>query len=155
MAQKAWLNKFLPTWAWFLLLAICWGIAAIVGKSLHPEADQVYRPPLATTEPDTQAHPYTPSNSSAKEHGSQESSSAECDAAIEALRQIDDAQLTRANHAEENESKRLNLAVRQGEDALRNEVDREEMQDAARDVAQRREREPAVRRVEEACKLRK
>ena len=49
MAQKAWLNKFLPTWAWFVLLLICWGIASIVGKSLHHDADQVYRPPLATS----------------------------------------------------------------------------------------------------------
>jgi hypothetical protein len=62
MAQKAWLNKFLPTWAWFVLLLICCGIASIVGKSLHPDADQVYRPPLATTETESPAYSYTPSN---------------------------------------------------------------------------------------------
>jgi hypothetical protein len=81
-----------------------------------------------------------------------EPTSSECDAAIETLRQIDDAQLTRSNKAEENEAKQLDSAVRQSEDAYGSEVNREEMQDAARDVARRKEREPAVRRVEEACK---
>ncbi len=49
MAQKGWLESVLPAWAWFVLLAICIGIAMIVGKALHPDADKVYRPSLATT----------------------------------------------------------------------------------------------------------
>ncbi|MGD0096539.1 MAG: hypothetical protein ABSB60_08590 [Terracidiphilus sp.] len=49
MAQKGWLESLLPTWAWFVLLAICVGIAVIVGKALHPNADQVNRPSLTIT----------------------------------------------------------------------------------------------------------
>lgn len=49
MAQKTGLESVMPAWAWFVLLGICVGIAAIVGKTLHPDADKVYRPPLATT----------------------------------------------------------------------------------------------------------
>jgi hypothetical protein len=49
MAQKTGLESVMPAWAWFVLLAVCVGIAAVVGNALHPDANQVYRPPLATT----------------------------------------------------------------------------------------------------------
>jgi hypothetical protein len=38
MAEHAWLNRFLPTWAWFVLLAIGIYVASIAGKALHPDA---------------------------------------------------------------------------------------------------------------------
>lgn len=49
MAQKTGLENVMPPWAWFVLLAVGVGIAAIIGKSLHPDADKAYRPSLATT----------------------------------------------------------------------------------------------------------
>jgi hypothetical protein len=49
MAQKTGLESVMPAWAWFVLLGICVCLAAVVGKSLHPDADKVYRPPLTTT----------------------------------------------------------------------------------------------------------
>jgi hypothetical protein len=49
MAQKTGFESVMPAWAWFALLAVCVGIAAIVGKVLHPDADKVYRPSLETT----------------------------------------------------------------------------------------------------------
>jgi len=47
--QKTGLESVMPAWAWFALLAVAVGIAAIIGKSLHPDADKVYRPPLSMT----------------------------------------------------------------------------------------------------------
>jgi hypothetical protein len=49
MAEKTGLESVMPAWAWFALLAVCVGIAAIVGKALHPDADKVWRPSLETT----------------------------------------------------------------------------------------------------------
>jgi hypothetical protein len=49
MAQKTGLESVMPAWAWFVLLGVCVCIAAVVGKSLHPDADKVWRPSLATT----------------------------------------------------------------------------------------------------------
>ena len=39
----------MPAWAWFALLAVCIGIASIIGKALHPDADKPYRPSLEIT----------------------------------------------------------------------------------------------------------
>jgi hypothetical protein len=49
MAEKTGLESVMPAWAWFVLLAVCVGIAAIAGKALHPDADKVWRPTLETT----------------------------------------------------------------------------------------------------------
>jgi len=49
MAQKTGLESVMPAWAWFVLLAVCVGFAMIIGNALHPNANQVYRPSLATT----------------------------------------------------------------------------------------------------------
>ena len=40
MPQKAWLNQFLPTWAWFALLAFGICVASVAGHALHPDAIQ-------------------------------------------------------------------------------------------------------------------
>jgi hypothetical protein len=49
VAQKTGLESVMPAWAWFVLLGICVLIASVVGKSLHPDADKVWRPSLETT----------------------------------------------------------------------------------------------------------
>jgi hypothetical protein len=49
MAQKRGLESVMPAWAWFVLLAVCIGLSVIIGNALHPDANQVYRPSLATT----------------------------------------------------------------------------------------------------------
>ncbi len=49
MPEKTGLESIMPAWAWFVLLAVCVGIASVIGKAIHPDADKVWRPSLETT----------------------------------------------------------------------------------------------------------
>ncbi len=47
--HRGWLDSIMPTWAWCALLAVCIGVASLIGKALHPDAGKPYLPSLSKT----------------------------------------------------------------------------------------------------------
>ena len=128
---------------WFLIVG---GVLFTVYSIEHSDDIVVPHTFKTTVNPDYVIK--VPGNTS---YGTETPDNLDCDAAIETLRKIDEAQISRNESAEDDEYKRMTSASRQGDAALSKEVDREEIADSMRDVAQRREREPASERVSKAC----
>lgn len=141
MAHKGWLESFMPTWAWFVLLVVCVGIASIVGKALHPNGEQpsgiVNSVPTGSSVPTSSP--------------SFDGEAPPCKAAMEAASQSIDRRNARDERLLDSNYARISAADAKGERARIKEAERQDIQEAEIKAKDEMEDENLSARIKADC----
>jgi peroxiredoxin len=81
-----------------------------------------------------------------------ETRSAACADAMNEFTRVLSAQSDEDNRVEEQQSRRMTVAVKQGDAAMQTESDRETIEDDVREIAERKQADLALARMKAACK---